>query len=144
MKLKPKKPKITLAGFGGRFEAGERVIDDPLEVGARMTAQVNVRESAISHMVSRGRLNLSQEAAGERFRQLWGRHDVHGREGRPTRIEHPQVGELTARREKLVVGGAKDQILVVYHAEPGTSSADKLALLASLDRPPARHTARRA
>ncbi|WP_433360519.1 helix-turn-helix domain-containing protein [Actinoplanes sp. CA-142083] len=82
--------------------------------------------------------------ASERFRQLWARHDVQGREGRPTRIQHPQVGELTVRREKLVVGGAKDQILVVYHAEPGTSSADKLALLASLDRPPVRPAARRA
>jgi transcriptional regulator with XRE-family HTH domain len=82
--------------------------------------------------------------ASERFRRLWARHDVHAREGRPTRLRHPQVGELTVRREKLVVGGAKDQILVVYHAEPGTSSADKLALLASLDRPAAPPVARRA
>ncbi|MFI5898288.1 hypothetical protein ACIA5D_50240 [Actinoplanes sp. NPDC051513] len=66
-----------------------------------------------------------------------------GRADRPG-FSTPQVGELTVRREKLVVGGAKDQILVVYHAEPGTSSADKLSLLASLDRPPDRRTARRA
>jgi hypothetical protein len=70
--------------------------------------------------------------ASERFRQLWARHDVKGREGRPSRLRHPQVGELTVRREKLAVGGAADQILVIYHAEPGTSSGDKLALLASL------------
>ena len=57
---------------------------------------------------------------------------MKGREGRPSRLRHPQVGELTVRREKLVIGGATDQILVVYHAEPGTSSGDKLALLASL------------
>ena len=68
----------------------------------------------------------------ERFRHLWARHDVKGREGRPTRLRHPQVGELTVRREKLGVGGATDQTLVIYHAEPGTSSGDKLALLASL------------
>lgn len=71
MRAKAKKPKITLAGFSGRYEEGERVIDDPLEAGIRMTAKVNVRECAIAHMVSRGRLNLSQEAAGERFRKLW-------------------------------------------------------------------------
>ena len=70
--------------------------------------------------------------ASERFRHLWARHDVKGREGRPTRLRHPQVGELTVRREKLGVGGATDQTLVIYHAEPGTSSGDKLALLASL------------
>ncbi|MFF5297449.1 helix-turn-helix domain-containing protein [Paractinoplanes globisporus] len=86
-----------------------------------------------------GELSLGSE----RFRQLWARHDVHGREGRPTRLNHPQVGEMTVRREKLAIGGAEDQILCVYHAEPGTSSADKLALLASVDQPaPARSSPR--
>jgi hypothetical protein len=50
----------------------------------------------------------------------------------PTRLNHPQVGDLTLSREKLAVGGAEGQLLVVYHAQPGTSSAEKLALLASL------------
>lgn len=65
--------KITLAGHGhdGRFEEGERIIPDPLEPGQRYAAKVNVRESAIAHMASRGRINTSQEAAGERFRKLW-------------------------------------------------------------------------
>jgi hypothetical protein len=63
------------------------------------------------------------------FRQLWARHDVQHREGRPTRLDHPEVGELTLRREKLAVGGAPGQTLVVYHAEPGTESAGKLTLL---------------
>jgi hypothetical protein len=67
------KPKITLpkVGFAGHYEEGERVIADPLEAGSRYSAKVNVRESAIAHMVSRGRINASQEAAGERFRKLW-------------------------------------------------------------------------
>lgn len=46
-------------------------MSDPLEPGSRYTAKVNVRESAIAHMASRGRINPSQEAAGERFRLLW-------------------------------------------------------------------------
>ena len=70
--------------------------------------------------------------ASERFRQLWARHDVHTREGAPTRIAHPQVGEMTIGREKLTVGGASDQMLVVYHAKPGTPSGDKLSLLGLL------------
>ncbi len=36
------------------------------------------------------------------------------------------------------VGGTEGQLLVIYHAEPGTSSAEKLALLGSLASPPAR------
>ncbi|GIM96565.1 helix-turn-helix domain-containing protein [Paractinoplanes toevensis] len=69
--------------------------------------------------------------ASEQFRQLWARHDVQHRVGRPTRLDHPQVGELTLRREKLTVGGTAGQTLVVYHAEPGSSSAEKLTLLAA-------------
>jgi MmyB-like transcription regulator ligand binding domain len=60
----------------------------------------------------------------------------------PTRIHHPQVGDLTLSREKLAIGGAEGQLLVLYHAQSGTSSAEKLALLASLAGPTA--TARNA
>jgi transcriptional regulator with XRE-family HTH domain len=81
-----------------------------------------------------GELSLSSE----RFRQLWARHDVRSCEGMPTRIQHPQVGDLTLSREKLAIGGAKGQLLVVYHAQPGTSSAEKMALLASLAARPRR------
>ena len=73
--------------------------------------------------------------ASERFRQLWARHDVQPREGIPIRIRHPQVGELEVNCEKLAIGGAEGQTLVVYHAEPGTSSAEKLALLGTLASP---------
>ena len=80
-----------------------------------------------------GELSLSSE----RFRQLWARHDVQIREGMPARIRHPQVGDLTLSREKLAIGGTEGQLLVVYHAQPGTSSAEKLGLLASLASPAA-------
>src|SRR6266851_471719 len=80
-----------------------------------------------------GELSLSSEP----FWQLWARHDVQAREGMPTRIQHPQVGDLTLSHEKLAIGGAEGQMLVVYHAQPGTSSAEKLALLASLASPTA-------
>ena len=80
-----------------------------------------------------GELSLSSE----RFRRLWARHDVKARAGMPTRLHHPQVGDLTLSREKLAIGGAEGQLLVIYHAEPGTSSAEKLALLAFLASPAA-------
>jgi transcriptional regulator with XRE-family HTH domain len=80
-----------------------------------------------------GELSLSSE----RFRRLWARHDVQSREGMPARIHHPQVGDLTLSREKLAIGGAQGQLLAIYHAQPGTSSAEKLGLLASLASPTA-------
>ena len=84
-----------------------------------------------------GELSLSSE----RFRRLWARHDVQSREGMPTRIHHPQVGDLTLSREKLSIGGAAGQLLVIYHALPGSGSAEKLAILSSLATPAAPVTA---
>jgi hypothetical protein len=55
----------------------------------------------------------------------------------PTLIRHPQVGDLTVSREKLAIGGTDGQLLVIYHAQPGTSSAEKLGLLGSLASPAA-------
>jgi transcriptional regulator with XRE-family HTH domain len=76
--------------------------------------------------------------ASPRFSRLWARHDVRVCEGAPLRIDHPQVGDLLLNRERLGVGGAPGQMLVVHHPDPGTDSADKLALLGSATRTPAR------
>jgi len=70
--------------------------------------------------------------ASERFRQLWARHDVKPLAGAPVRMRHPQVGMLELGREKLAIGGSGGQLLVIYHAEPGSDSARSLALLGSL------------
>ncbi|WP_460491140.1 MmyB family transcriptional regulator [Dactylosporangium cerinum] len=44
-------------------------------------------------------------------------------------FNHPQVGELRLNREKLLISGTDGIMLVVYHPDPGTPDADKLALL---------------
>ena len=69
--------------------------------------------------------------ASDRFRQLWARHEVRGQTGTPILFDHPQVGELVLNRERLSIGGADGLMLVVYHADEGSSNADKLALLGS-------------
>ncbi|MFD3374225.1 helix-turn-helix domain-containing protein [Streptomyces sp. NPDC058697] len=69
--------------------------------------------------------------ASPRFSRLWARHDVEACEGAPKHMDHPQVGGLRLNRERLGIGGAAGQMLVVYHPDPGTDNADKLALLAS-------------
>jgi transcriptional regulator with XRE-family HTH domain len=69
------------------------------------------------------------------FRRLWARHEVRGQRGTLMRLDHPQVGELTLNRERLSIGGAEGLMLVVFHPDAGSSAADKLALLASVDLP---------
>jgi hypothetical protein len=46
-------------------------------------------------------------------------------------MRHPEVGMLELAREKLSIGDT-GQLLVIYHAEPGSDSARSLALLGSL------------
>lgn len=72
-----------------------------------------------------GELSLESET----FRRLWARHDVRVGEGTETLIRHPVVGDLRLRREKLAVSGTDHQLLVIYHAAPGSDSAGLLRLL---------------
>lgn len=67
----------------------------------------------------------------ERFRQLWARHDVRPKRSGKTRLNHPQVGPLELSYEKLPIPETDCEMLVVYHAEPGTPTAQALALLAT-------------
>jgi Predicted transcriptional regulators len=75
-----------------------------------------------------GELSMKSEL----FRQLWARQDVVRPAGGPARLHHPEVGDLTLHREKLTIAGTDGQVLVIYHAEPGTASADALTLLGSV------------
>jgi transcriptional regulator with XRE-family HTH domain len=78
------------------------------------------------------RLIAELSAASPLFREHWARHDVRPLEGAGLRMAHPVVGALELRREKLGVGGTDGQLLVIYHAEAGSPSAERLALLGSL------------
>jgi transcriptional regulator with XRE-family HTH domain len=71
--------------------------------------------------------------ASSLFRRLWARHEVRGQRGTLIRIDHPQIGQLTLNRERLSIGGTDGLMLVVYHPDPGSGDAEKLALLASAD-----------
>ncbi|GAA3576776.1 helix-turn-helix transcriptional regulator [Kribbella ginsengisoli] len=68
----------------------------------------------------------------DRFRTLWAKQDVRQKTSGTTRFNHPQVGPLTLNYEKLALPGAPNQMLITYHATPGTPSHDKLQLLAHL------------
>jgi transcriptional regulator with XRE-family HTH domain len=94
--------------------------------GFRASIGTDIEDPRIAQLV--GELSL----ASEPFRQLWARHDVRPLAGGVARICHPQVGLLELRREKLSIGDTGGQLLVIYHAEPGSDSARSLALLGSL------------
>ncbi|HLT61718.1 MAG TPA: helix-turn-helix transcriptional regulator [Microlunatus sp.] len=66
------------------------------------------------------------------FRELWARHDITRKTHETKRFRHPEVGELILHYEALTVNSAPGQQLVVYHAEPGSPTQERLALLGSL------------
>lgn len=68
----------------------------------------------------------------ETFRRLWGTHDVRTHGAGTKRFHHPDVGELTLAYEELAITAEPGLVLIVYTAEPGSPSAEKLQLLASL------------
>ncbi|MFG2266558.1 helix-turn-helix domain-containing protein [Streptomyces sp. NPDC048720] len=71
----------------------------------------------------------------ERFRHLWGRQDVRNKSSGVSPMRHPEVGLLELHYEKLLIPGTAGQVLVTYHAQPGSPSEERLRLLASLSSP---------
>jgi len=63
------------------------------------------------------------------FARLWGSHDVGGAPVLRKTFDHPVVGPVTVRCDALGVADA-DQTLVLYTADPGSSSEEALRLLA--------------
>jgi transcriptional regulator with XRE-family HTH domain len=68
----------------------------------------------------------------EEFRQYWARHDVRFHVSGVKRLHHPQVGDMELRYEGLEVVFDTDLTMYAYTADPGTRSAEALALLGSL------------
>jgi transcriptional regulator with XRE-family HTH domain len=69
--------------------------------------------------------------ASKRFATLWARHDVKHRSIGPAAFYHPQVGPLDLHYTILHLPDQR-QMIVTYHADPGSSSEESLRLLASL------------
>ncbi|MFD8614793.1 helix-turn-helix transcriptional regulator [Streptomyces sp. NPDC059631] len=66
------------------------------------------------------------------FRRLWARHTVRGKTQDAKRLLHPEVGPLSLTYQSFDVRDAPGQQLVIYHAEPGSTTAQALTLLGSL------------
>jgi len=74
--------------------------------------------------------SLTEES--EEFAALWSSHTVHGKSRDSKELLHPDVGHLDLTYQTFDVRGAPGQQLVVYHAAPGSPSAQALCLLGSL------------
>jgi hypothetical protein len=72
-------------------------------------------EQSIGGMVASFRASIGTDVDDPRIAQLVG--------------ELSLVGALELRREKLPIGDSGGQLLVIYHAEPGSPSARALARL---------------
>jgi transcriptional regulator with XRE-family HTH domain len=70
--------------------------------------------------------------ASEEFAELWQSHTVRGKTYDAKELVHPEVGPLSLTYQSFDVRGARGQQLVIYHAEPGSRSAQALALLGTI------------
>ncbi len=92
----------------------------------RAAAGADLDDPRLTELV--GELSLKSED----FRRLWARHDVRVKAAGEKRFVHPMVGELRLEYESFAVNDAPGQLLVAYHAQPGSPSQRALALLAGI------------
>jgi transcriptional regulator with XRE-family HTH domain len=91
----------------------------------RMDAGSHPEDPRLSALV--GELSVKSKE----FRRLWATHDVKDKCHGIQRLHHPLVGELDLRLESFHQADDHEHMLVTYHAEPGSPSAEALRLLAS-------------
>ncbi|CAL9308658.1 hypothetical protein SUDANB180_03211 [Streptomyces sp. enrichment culture] len=134
----------ALSGYG-RMTPAERNVPRHLflDPGARelYPEWAAVASSAVAHLrLGAGRYADDAELCAligelavksEDFRRLWADHEVRECSYGVKRVRHPVAGLLTLPYETLTVPSQPDQTLVVYTPEPGSETAERLALLGS-------------
>jgi MmyB-like transcription regulator ligand binding domain len=101
-------------------------------IGQQMVA--SLRAEAGRHPFDRPLTDLVGELStrSDEFRRWWGAHEVFTHGAGSKRIHHPEVGDLELNYEPMELTADTGLTMMVYSAEPGSPSADALALLASL------------
>ncbi|GGW73844.1 helix-turn-helix transcriptional regulator [Streptomyces caelestis] len=78
-----------------------------------------------------GRLVGELSRASDDFRRLWADHLVKPCDHGVKQVRHPVAGLLTLPFETLTIPAAPDQTIVAYAPQPGSETAERLALLGS-------------
>lgn len=91
----------------------------------RVEAGRDPHDRALQDLV--GELTIRSET----FARLWSAHDVRTHGTGTKRFQHPVVGELTLLYEELAVTAEDGLSLLIYTAEPGSPSAERLQMLAN-------------
>ena len=99
----------------------------PLPVKRRRSPRPERVRTGVRDLIA----NWTTTPAYVQGRTLWARHDVRYKTSGLTPMLHPQVGPLDLRYEKFALPQAS-QMLITYHAEPGSESEQRLHLLATL------------
>ncbi|WP_316770807.1 helix-turn-helix transcriptional regulator [Streptomyces sasae] len=91
-----------------------------------------LRIEAGKHPYDRELSNLIGELStrSDRFRVLWGSHDVHVFRESRKRLHHPLVGDLELDQETMNLPDESGLSVVVYSSPPGSPAEDGLKLLA--------------
>jgi transcriptional regulator with XRE-family HTH domain len=92
------------------------------QTAAALRAEADLTDPATAELVS----SMLEDS---HFRGLWANHDVRPSRNEVKRFVHPSVGSLTLRRQALSIGGAEDQVIITYQAEPGSPSEAALTSL---------------
>ncbi|MGI5223933.1 helix-turn-helix transcriptional regulator [Actinoallomurus sp. CA-142502] len=120
------------------LDPGSRDFFVDWEEGARATVAV-LRAEAGREPNDRALRELVGELStlSPDFRTMWASHDVRIRHEGVKRLNHPEVGrvEMTFRDLSLPLPQRAVHDLIIYTAEPGTPSEDRLKLLASWTAP---------
>jgi transcriptional regulator with XRE-family HTH domain len=111
--------------------ARDYYLDWPL---ARRTTAAMMRLEAGRNPLDEGLTALIGElsARSNVFAQDWARHNVHSHRNGTKSFRHPDVGLIEADFDVFEPAGAERLWIVTYTVEPGTPSADALALLGAL------------
>ena len=92
-----------------------------------------LRTEAGRNPYDRGLTDLVGELStrSEEFRTRWAAHNVRLHRSGTKHFHHPTVGDLQLSFDALELPGEPGLTLTAYSAEPGTTAADNLTLLAS-------------
>lgn len=108
------------------WEAGARSIVATLRIACGETPHDRNLTGLVGELVARS----------DDFRIMWAQHDVRFHRSGAKRIHHPLVGDLQFDYEAFDLPGSAGLVMYACTVEPGSSSAERLQLLASLSATP--------